>query len=192
MLDGAPHEVLEAESTKPGKGQAFTRLRLRHLLTGRVNDKTIKSAESFEAADVQEKNLQYLYRDADGCVFMAPDTYEQHTVADTAMADAERWLQPQDSCKVLLYNGQPVRITPPPFVEPRDLRDRPRRARRYRHRRQQARDPVDRRGGARAAVHRGGRGRPGGYPDRRIRREGAVRLKGSNIPVTDVSETIPS
>lgn len=117
MLDGAPHEVLEAESTKPGKGQAFTRLRLRHLLTGRVNDKTIKSAESFEAADVQEKNLQYLYRDADGCVFMAPDTYEQHTVADTAMADAERWLQPQDSCKVLLYNGQPVRITPPPFVE---------------------------------------------------------------------------
>ena len=117
LLDGAPHEILEAESTKPGKGQAFTRLRLRHLLTGRVNDKTVKSGESFEAADVQEKSLQYLYRDADSGVFMAPDTFEQYAVAAAAMEEAERWLQPQDLCMVLLYNGNPVRVTPPPFVE---------------------------------------------------------------------------
>ena len=117
MLDGAPHEVLEAESTKPGKGQAFTRLRLRHLLTGRVNDKTVKSGESFEAADVQERSLQYLYRDADGGVFMAPDTFEQYTAPAAVLADAEQWMQPQDMCKALLHNGSLVRVAPPQFVE---------------------------------------------------------------------------
>ena len=117
LLDGAPHEVLAAESEKPGKGQVFTRTRLRNLLTGRVNEKTLKSGDTLAAADVQELELQYLYADGEAGVFMSPETYEQHAAPAAAMADARPWLQPQDRCRVLLYEGNAVRVTPPPFVE---------------------------------------------------------------------------
>ena len=117
MLDGAPHEVVDAEFCKPGKGQAFTRMKVRNLLSGRVKDKTVKSGTSMDAADVREFNLQYLYADGDGAVFMAPDTYEQHQISSQVMGDAASWIRAQDLCSVLFYEGQPVRLNPPQFVE---------------------------------------------------------------------------
>ncbi len=117
MLDGAPHEVVEAEFCKPGKGQAFTRMKVRNLLSGRVKDKTVKSGDSLEAAEVREINLQYLYADGDGAVFMAPDTYEQYQIPGEVMGDAVSWVRAQDMCAVLFYEEQPVRLNPPQFVE---------------------------------------------------------------------------
>ena len=117
MLEGAPHEVLECDFVKPGKGQAFTRMRVRNLLTGRVNDKTLKSGESVEGADVVETDLQYLYADGAAGVFMSPTTFEQYQVPAAALTAALPWIRAQDLCTVLLYNGQPISVTAPQFVE---------------------------------------------------------------------------
>ncbi len=117
MVDGVPHVVVDSEFCKPGKGQAFTRMKIRNLLTGRLKDKTVKSGDSLEAADVREVDLQYLYADGESFVFMAPDTYEQYQIPAEVLGEAAAWIRAQDQCIVLLYNGQPVSVTPPHFVE---------------------------------------------------------------------------
>jgi elongation factor P len=117
MLDGDPCSIIENEFVKPGKGQAFSRVKIRNLKTGRVLDKTFKSGESVEAADVVEIDMQYLYSDGEFWHFMLPDTYEQHAADAQSVGDAHLWLKAQDSIVVTLYNGSPISITPPNFVE---------------------------------------------------------------------------
>jgi elongation factor P len=117
MLDNDPCSILENEFVKPGKGQAFNRVKLRNLKTGRVLDKTFKSGESLEGADVVEMDMQYLYSDGDFWCFMEPDTFEQHQATESAVADALIWLSEQDVCAVTLYNGAPLSVTPPNHVE---------------------------------------------------------------------------
>ena len=116
MVDDAPCAIIENEFVKPGKGQAFNRVKLRNLLTGRVVDKTWKSGESLPGADVVETELQYLYRDDEHWYFMHPETYEQLAVAGDVLGDAAKWLKEQDVCKVLLWNGEAIGVTPPNFV----------------------------------------------------------------------------
>ncbi len=117
MVDGAPHEVVDSEFRKPGKGQAFTRMKVRNLLTGRTNDKTIKSGDAVDPADVREIRVQYLYADGDAAVFMSPESYEQYSIPASVLGEAASWIRAQDLCSVLLYNDQPVSLTPPQFVE---------------------------------------------------------------------------
>jgi elongation factor P len=117
LLDADPYVILENEFVKPGKGQAFNRVRIRNLKTGRVVDKTFKSGDSVEAADVVDQDMQYLYNDGEFWHFMVPDTYEQVAADKHAVADAEQWLKEQDSCMVTLWNGVPLVVTPPNFVE---------------------------------------------------------------------------
>ena len=117
ILDGDPCSILDNEFVKPGKGQAFNRVKLRNLKTGRVLEKTFKSGESIEGADVLDMDMQYLYNDGDFWYFMEPDTFEQHQATETAVGDAELWLKEQDTCMVTLYNGSPLSVTPPIHVE---------------------------------------------------------------------------
>lgn len=117
MLDGDPHTIVSNEFVKPGKGQAFNRTKVRNLKTGRVVEKTFKSGDSVEAADVMDTTLQYLYSDGDHWHFMDPNTFEQLAADKTAVGDAHLWLKEQDECEVTLYNGQPLSVTPPNFVE---------------------------------------------------------------------------
>ena len=117
LLDGEPHAILGNEFVKPGKGQAFNRVKLRNLLSGRVIDKTFKSGETIEAADVIETELGYLYTDGGQWHFMDNATYEQYAADAAAMDGAENWLCEQDVCVVTLYNGRPIAVTPPNFVE---------------------------------------------------------------------------
>jgi elongation factor P len=117
MLDGDPCSILDNEFVKPGKGQAFNRVKLRNLKTGRVLEKTFKSGESIEGADVLDMDMQYLYNDGDFWYFMEPDTFEQHQATETAVGDAQLWLKEQDTCMVTLYNGSPLSVTPPIHVE---------------------------------------------------------------------------
>ncbi|MCS5587162.1 MAG: elongation factor P [Porticoccaceae bacterium] len=117
MLDGDPCSILDNEFVKPGKGQAFNRVKLRNLKTGRVLEKTFKSGESIEGADVMDMDMQYLYDDGDFWHFMEPNTFEQHQATETAVGDAKQWLKEQDTCVVTLYNGAPLSVTPPNHVE---------------------------------------------------------------------------
>ena len=117
LLEGDPCIIVENEFVKPGKGQAFNRVRIRNLKTGRVVDKTFKSGESFEAADVIDTDMQYLYADGDFWHFMVPDTYEQYAADENAVSEARQWLKEQDVCQVTLWNNSPLIVTPPNFVE---------------------------------------------------------------------------
>lgn len=116
MLDGDPYSILENEFVKPGKGQAFSRVKVRNLKTGRVIERTYKSGESVEGADVVDTELQFLYDDGDRWHFMDPESYEQLETGKTAMQDAAQWLKGQETCAVTLWNGEPLQVLPPNFV----------------------------------------------------------------------------
>lgn len=117
MLDGDPCSILENEFVKPGKGQAFNRVRMRNLKTGRVWERTFKSGESLEGADVMDRTMEYLYNDSEFWYFMEPDTFEQHQADAKAVGDAYLWLKEQDTCEVTLFNGTPLSVAPANFVE---------------------------------------------------------------------------
>lgn len=118
MLDGDPCSIVENEFVKPGKGQAFNRVKIRNLKSGRILERTFKSGDSVEGADVVDVDMQYLYNDGEFVHFMVPDTFEQHqaTVA-TVGDDVLRWLKGQETCIVTLWNGEPLAVQPPNFVE---------------------------------------------------------------------------
>ncbi|WOJ97300.1 elongation factor P [Congregibacter brevis] len=117
MLDGDPCSILDNEFVKPGKGQAFNRVRMRNLKSGRVWDRTFKSGESLEGADVMDMNMEYLYTDGEFWFFMEPNTFEQYQADAAAVGDTHKWLKEQEPCEVTLYNGTPLSVTPPNFVE---------------------------------------------------------------------------
>lgn len=117
MIDGDPCSIVENEIVKPGKGQAFNRVKIRNLKTGRVIERTFKSGESVEAADVADVDMQFLYSDGEFWHFMDPNTFEQQAANEAAVADCKQWLKEQDSCMVTLFNGVPLSVTAPNFVE---------------------------------------------------------------------------
>ena len=117
MIDGDPCTIIDNEVVKPGKGQAFNRVRLKNLKTGRTWEKTFKSGESVEAADVLDRDMEYLYCDGEFWYFMDPDTFEQYPASNEAVANAKLFLKEQDKCIVTLWNGSPLIVTPPNFVE---------------------------------------------------------------------------
>jgi len=116
MLDGDPCSILENEFVKPGKGQAFNRVKFRNLKTGRVIERTFKSGESIPGADVVDIDVQYLYNDGEQWHFMDPNTYEQYAADEKAVTDAKLWLKEQDTCVLTLWNGSPLSVLPPNFV----------------------------------------------------------------------------
>lgn len=116
MIDGDPCSIQDCDFVKPGKGQAFTRVKVKNLKTGRVVERTYKTGETLEGADVMDTEMQYLYNDGDNWYFMHPDTFEQVGADANAVGDANKWLKDQDMCEVTLYNGLPISITPPNFV----------------------------------------------------------------------------
>ncbi len=117
MLDGEPCSIVENETVKPGKGQAFNRVRLRNLRTGRTWERTFKSGESLEGADVIDVEMEYLYSDGEFWHFMEPQSFEQHQADANAVGDNAKWLREQDTVVVTLYNGAPLAILPPNHVE---------------------------------------------------------------------------
>jgi len=118
MLDGDPCSILENEFVKPGKGQAFNRVRLRNLNNGRVWERTFKSGETLEGADVSETDMQYLYSDGEFWHFMKTDgSFEQIAADRKAVTDALNWLKEEDVYIVMVWNDVPISVTPPNFVE---------------------------------------------------------------------------
>lgn len=116
LLDGDPFAIIENEFVKPGKGQAFNRVRVRNLKSGRVIERTFKSGESVEAADVVEVSLQYLYTDGESWHFMDEQTFDQYAAPREAVGENANWLKEQDVCTLTLWNGEPLSVAPPNFV----------------------------------------------------------------------------
>ncbi|REG84982.1 elongation factor P [Marinomonas pollencensis] len=118
MVDGDPCAILDNEHVKPGKGQAFNRLKLRNLRSGRVWERTFKSGDTLEGADVMETDMEYLYTDGEFWYFMVTDgSFEQHAADETAVGDAMKWLKEQEKYVVTLYNGAPLAVSAPNFIE---------------------------------------------------------------------------
>ncbi|ARR48242.1 TPA: elongation factor P [Photobacterium damselae] len=117
MLDNEPCVIIENEFVKPGKGQAFNRVKIRKLLSGKVLEKTFKSGESVEAADVVDVELDYLYTDGEFYHFMNNETFEQIAADVKAVGDNAKWLVENNTCTLTLWNGNPIAVTPQNFVE---------------------------------------------------------------------------
>ncbi|MFW2405346.1 MAG: elongation factor P [Gammaproteobacteria bacterium] len=117
IIDADPYVIVENDIVKPGKGQAFNRVKIRNLKTGRVVERTYKSGESVEAADVVELDMQYLYSDGEMWHFMEPESFDQYAASESAVADAKLWLTEEDVCKLTLWNGEPLLVEAPNFVE---------------------------------------------------------------------------
>lgn len=116
MIDNAPCNIVDCEFVKPGKGQAFTRIKFRNLKTGRVVERTFKSGDTLPSADVLDVDMQYLYTDGESWHFMAPENFEQYAIREEILAEAKQWLKEQDLCVVTLWNNEPIQVTPPNFV----------------------------------------------------------------------------
>ncbi len=116
-VEGEPYTVVSNEFIKPGKGQPFNRIKLKHLMTGRVVEKTFKSGEKVDAADVEEAKMRMLYKEADGVVFMDDKTYEQVTIPFTVIKDTQQWLLEEVLYDIVVYKGQPIEVIPPTFLE---------------------------------------------------------------------------
>lgn len=103
---------------KTGKGQAFNRVKLRNLKTGKVLEKTFKSGDTLEAADIVEVEMNYLYNDGEMWHFMDPESFEQIAADKTAMGDAAKWLKDDsnETCTIMLFNGVPLNVNAPNFV----------------------------------------------------------------------------
>lgn len=118
LLEGDPCSILENEFVKPGKGQAFNRVKFRNLLNGRVWERTFKSGESLEGADVMETDMEYLYNDGEFWHFMKTDgSFEQVAADKNAITEAKDWLKEQDIYTVIVWNEAPISVSPPNFVE---------------------------------------------------------------------------
>lgn len=118
MLEGDPCNILENEFVKPGKGQAFNRVKFRNLKNGRVWERTFKSGESLEAADVMEIDMEYLYSDGEFWHFMRTDgSFEQIAASKEAVSDCLDWLKEQDIYVVTLWNEDPIAVAASNFVE---------------------------------------------------------------------------
>jgi len=117
IVDGHPCTIVDTEYVKPGKGQAFTRVKYRNLKTGRVVEITMKATDSMEAADVVDVDMEYLYADGEFWHFMNPESHDQIGADEKAMADAAKWLKGNETCMLTLGNGAPLVVSPPTCVE---------------------------------------------------------------------------
>lgn len=117
MHDGEPCSIITHEFVKPGKGQAFHRVRLRKLISGKIIEKIFKSGESVPAANIIDIHLNYLYNDGEFWYFINYDNFEQLAAGVKAVGENTKWLVEQAECVLTLWNYQPIAVTPPKFVE---------------------------------------------------------------------------
>ena len=117
LIEGEPCSIISYEFHKPGKGQAVMRTKLYNLRTRRVWERTFKSGESVESADIVEKDYQFLFSDGENYVFMDQSSFEQIEINAEQLGDIKYWLDGEEECKILFWNGDVLNIEPPTFVE---------------------------------------------------------------------------
>ncbi len=116
-IDGEPYTMVGNEFVKPGKGQPFNRVKLKHLMTGRVVERTFKSGERLEVADVEEKKMRLLYTDQDSATFMDDNTFDQIQVPLSLIGDNKQWLMEEIVYSLIFYKERVIDVIPPTFME---------------------------------------------------------------------------
>lgn len=116
MVEGTPYQVVDFQHVKPGKGNQFTRTKLRSLLTGTLLERTFKSGERFEVPDVQNVEMTFLYKDDNGYNFMNQENYEQICIMENEIDDSKNYLTENLQVVVLFYNERPVSVDVPKAV----------------------------------------------------------------------------
>lgn len=116
-VDKEPYAIVSNEFVKPGKGQPFNRVKLKNLLSGRVIERTFKSGDRLDVADIEENKMRMVYKEQDGVVFMDDQSYEQINIALSVIGDTAQWLMEEVLYNVVFYKGQPIEVTPPTFME---------------------------------------------------------------------------
>ncbi|MFP4520885.1 MAG: elongation factor P [Fibrobacterota bacterium] len=116
LIDGDPWLISDVDFVKPGKGQAFNKLRLKNLKTGAVLERTLKSNEKVEETEVVENEMQYLYNDGTNFIFMNTETYDQVSIPAESVGDSAKWIKEEDIVEVAFFQGEAIAITLPNFV----------------------------------------------------------------------------
>ena len=117
LLDGNPYNIVEFQFVKPGKGAAFTRTKFKNLLTGAVVERNIRSGEKLEPANVETRDMQFLYKEGTDLVFMDQTSYEQVTISTDMIGDAHDLMKDNLACTVVFFNERPVDVALPSFVQ---------------------------------------------------------------------------
>ena len=116
-LEGSVFKVVEFQHVKPGKGAAFVRTKLKNVITGAVLEKTFNPSEKLQGAEIEKRDMQYLYKDGDLYYFMDNETYEQLPINKEDLGDMLRFLKENMNVKILSFKGKVFAIEPPLFVE---------------------------------------------------------------------------
>jgi elongation factor P len=116
-VDREPYLVIANEFVKPGKGQAFNRIKMKNMVSSRVVERTYKSGEKLDLADVEENQMRFLYKDADGATFMDDKTFDQVTIGNDLIGPIQHWLMEEVLYQVIFYKGNPIEVSPPTFME---------------------------------------------------------------------------
>lgn len=116
QIDGEPWQMVEMNFVKPGKGNALYKCRLKNLIRGTTLDRVYKGGDTLESADVEEIEVQYLYKAGETFVFMDNTSFEQYELSADQVDDMWKWLKEGMTCNVMLFNGQPISLTPPSHV----------------------------------------------------------------------------
>ncbi len=116
-IDGVPFRVMDFQHVKPGKGNQFTRVKLRNMLNNNVLDKTLRSGEKVGEPNLEHRQMQYLYKDGSGFQFMDMESYEQTHIDPDTVADAKNYLIENLEIEVLYYDGRPIALDLPTFVK---------------------------------------------------------------------------
>ena len=116
-IDNTPYQIVEFQHVSPGKGSAFTRTKLKNLLNGNVIERTFKSGDRIPAANVEIKDMQFLYKDNNGFNFMNSENFEQIVISTEQIGDQSEFMQDNMQVQVLFYNEKPITVDLPTFVE---------------------------------------------------------------------------
>ena len=116
-VEKEPYLIISNEFVKPGKGNAFNRIKMKNMMNGRVVERTYKSGEKLDLADIEESDMRFLYKESDGAVFMDEKTFDQITISNDLIGDNQQWLMEEVVYKVVFYKGAPIELLPPTFLE---------------------------------------------------------------------------
>jgi elongation factor P len=116
-VDKEPYLIITNEFVKPGKGQAFNRIKMKNMMSGRLVERTYKSGDKLDLADIEEASMRYLYKESDGAVFMDEKTFDQITISNDLLGTGQQWLMEEVVYQVVFYKGTPIEVSPPTFME---------------------------------------------------------------------------